>query len=326
MDKEDYIKFSEADMGSTLTRPVLVSSINENVARNGKPFVKLTLKDGFSEQVATMFDTTAEDLEQSGISKNTVADVELSVGEYQGSKSFKVNSIRPNDNPLLSINDFTKVPPFDMDFMYDKICELIKDAADKNLRKYTPLSELALHILSDYKKRYMTSSASVTMHHNLRGGLLYHSYRMVRTANAICSIYSLDRELMLCGAALHDIGKIWEYDTSATGDAEFTASGVLFGHLYLGASLIKKYTEGKNYNREKVQLLIHMILSHHGTQEWGAVACPSIPEAFALHYIDNLDAKMYVCEEFYEQLDPGAISEKRPFGLDNRIYRPRYDV
>ena len=127
-------------------------------------------------------------------------------------------------------------------------------------------------------------------------------------------------------ALLHDIGKIWEYDTSATGDAEFTASGVLFGHLYLGASLIKKYTEGKNYNREKVQLLIHMILSHHGTQEWGAVACPSIPEAFALHYIDNLDAKMYVCEEFYEQLDPGAISEKRPFGLDNRIYRPRYDV
>ena len=78
-------------------------------------------------------------------------------------------------------------------------------------------------------------------------------------------------------------------------------------------------------NKEKVQLLIHMILSHHGTQEWGAVSCPAIPEAFALHYIDNLDAKMYMCEEHYEELEPGEITEKKPFGLDNRIYKPNFD-
>ena len=124
-----------------------------------------------------------------------------------------------------------------------------------------------------------------------------------------------------CGTSLHDIGKLWEYKTSVSGDAKYTPSGVLFGHLYLGASLIKKYTDGKNYNMEKVQLLIHMILSHHGTQEWGAVSCPSIPESFALHHIDNLDAKIYMCEDYYESMSPGEVTEKKPFGLDNRIYK-----
>ena len=138
----------------------------------------------------------------------------------------------------------------------------------------------------------MTSSAAISMHHDLRGGLLYHSYRMVKAADALCGVYTdLDRELLLCGTALHDIGKVWEYKTSISGDAAFTASGVLFGHLYMGAALIKGFTADGNYNKEKVQLLIHMILSHHGTQEWGAVSCPAIPEAFALHYIDDLQER-----------------------------------
>ena len=71
-------------------------------------------------------------------------------------------------------------------------------------------------------------------------------------------------------------------------------------------------------------MLIHMILSHHGTQEWSAVACPAIPEAMALHYIDNLDAKMYMFEEQYESMDAGELSDKKPFGLDNRVYKAKY--
>ena len=162
------------------------------------------------------------------------------------------------------------------------------------------------------------------MHHNMLGGLLYHSYRMVKSADALCGVYDiLDRELMICGAALHDIGKLWEYNTSVTGEAEFTPSGILFGHIYLGASLIKRYTEGGNYDMEKVQRLVHMILSHHGTREFGAVVCPATAEAFALHYIDNIDAKLYMCEDFYAQLEEGTITDKKPFGLDNRIYRPK---
>lgn len=324
MDLNSYTKFTEAGIGETIQRPLLITSISEATAKNGNIFVKISMKDGATEQTATMFDTSLSRLENSGIHKNTIADVTFVVGEYQGNKSFRINSIQPCSDTDITLNDFIVLPPVDLDRMYSEICDLIKDSANNYAGKYTPLSDLALHILDDHKTKYMTSSAAVSMHHNLKGGLLYHSYRMVKAADALCGVYSiLDRELLICGTALHDIGKIWEYKTDLSGNAELTASGVLFGHIYTGASLIKKYTDGKNYNMEKVQLLIHMILSHHGTQEWGAVTCPSIPEAFALHYIDNIDAKIYMCEHIYEELNPGEVTEKKPFGLDNRIYKAR---
>lgn len=323
MDKEKYIKFTDAEIGSTLSRPVLVSSVTENTAKNGKTFAKISMKDGFTEITATMFDISVSILEARGIMKDTVADAVLGVNEYQGAKNFLVNEISITKDPSLSVNDFIKVPPVDMNLMYNEIIEKLRAAADDYSGKYTPLAELAIKILEENKTSYMHSSAAVSMHHNIKGGLLYHSYRMVKSAEALCEVYSnLDRELMVCGAALHDIGKIWEYKTDASGDAEFTSSGVLFGHLYMGASLIKKNTEGQNYKGEKVKMLTHMILAHHGLQEYGAVSSPAIAEAFALYMIDNLDAKMYVYEEHKEIVPPGGLSEKRPFGMENRIYIP----
>ena len=104
MDKEQYMKFSDAQIGSTINRPVLVSVIAENTARNGNTFVKVSLKDGFSEVTAMMFDASEESLASLGIRQNTIADAELSVSEYQGSKSFKIVQIRPTaDSTLLVI-------------------------------------------------------------------------------------------------------------------------------------------------------------------------------------------------------------------------------
>lgn len=323
MDKDKYTRFSDAEIGSTLSRSVLISGINENTAKNGKTFVKVFMKDGFTEQSATMFDISEAVLESRGIVKDAVVDVILNVNEYQGARNFLVNDISLTKDPSLSVNDFIKVPPVDIELMYNEILTAVRNSADSFSGKYTPLAELAAGIIEENKASYTTSSAAITMHHNLKGGLIYHSYRMVKAAEAICSVYNnLDKELMVCGAALHDIGKIWEYKTDVSGGAEFTSSGVLFGHLYMGASLIKKKTEGKNYNSEKVKMLTHMILSHHGLQEYGAVTPPAIAEAFALFCIDNLDAKMYVFDEHRDQLEPGKLSEKKPFGMDNRIYIP----
>ena len=318
----NYPKLTDAEIGSNLSRPLLLSAIEENTDRNGKAFVKVTLKDGFSDVTALMFATSIADLEARLIVPNTVVDADLAVSEYQGNKSYKVSNLAPTSDKSLSVADFVKLPPVDLDTMYSEIISMLTAVSGADA---APVSDLAIRILKKYKDAYMTSSAAVSMHHNLRGGLLYHSYRMVKAADAICNVYTaLDREHLMCGAAIHDIAKIWEYDTSESGDATFTSRGVLFGHLYMGASLIKSFTAGHDYNKEKVQMLIHMILSHHGTQEWGAVACPAIPEAMALHYIDNLDAKMYMFEEQYESLMEGEISDNKVFGLDNRVYKSKY--
>ena len=71
-------------------------------------------------------------------------------------------------------------------------------------------------------------------------------------------------------------------------------------------------------------MLIHLILSHHGQREWGAVTLPAIPEAVMLHSIDDIDAKMYMCESSYEHMDGGKMTEKRVFGLDTNLYKPQY--
>ena len=324
MNKNSYLKFTEISVGGTIVRPVLVTAIKEALDKNSNTYVKISMRDGLTDITAMMFKTTKDMLENTGITEGCIADVKVSVSEYNGSKSYRVDSISRTEDTSLTTSDFMKSPPIPVEDMYNEICELIRSCANDYNGKYIPISELALNILEDKKDKYLTSSAAVSMHHNMKGGLIYHSYRMVKAADALCGVYTnLDRELMICGAALHDIGKIWEYKTSPVGEAEFTASGVLFGHIYLGASVIKQYTDGKNYNFEKVHLLIHMILSHHGTREFGAVVCPATAEAFALHFIDNIDAKLYVCEENNELLEPGTVTEKKPFGLDNRIYKPK---
>lgn len=325
MNKNSYAKFSDAQIGEIIKRPVLISVITEARDKNNNPFVRMTLKDGFSEITPNMFKTNVSALSGSGIVEGCVADAVISVSEYNGAKSYRIERIAPTADAALSPADFMKLPPIDVEVMFNEIISIIRSSSDNSDIRYTPIADLAVDILNDKKKRYITSSAAVSMHHNMRGGLIYHSYRMVKAADSICSVYpTLNRELLVCGAALHDIGKIWEYNTSESGEAAFTSSGVLFGHLYLGASLIKKYTDGKSYDPEKVKLLIHMILSHHGTREFGAVVCPATSEAFVLCYIDNIDAKIYSCEDHYETIDPGAITDRKPFGFENRIYRPSF--
>lgn len=322
---KDYKKISEAQIGDNFSRPVLISSIAEDVTSKGNPFVRFEIRDGFSKQKANMFDMTVEQLASMGFVKGSIAEVTLYVDKYKDGKSYKINDIAPVSDPSLTADDFIKVPPIDCNQMYDEICALLESAADDCGGSIDPLSYLALTILKDHKKNYIFSSAAVKMHHNMKGGLIYHSYRMTKAADAVCSVYpSLDRELLLCGAALHDIGKIWEFNTSPFGDAESTPSGILMGHAYIGASLIKGYTEGKNYSKEKIKLLVHLILSHHGVREWGAAALPAIPEAFALHVIDNLDAKLNMFEEGYASIEAGKLSDQKIYGLDTRIYKPSY--
>ncbi len=319
-----YPGFAEVPIGGFISRPALCLVIAENTAKTGKPFVKITLRDGVNEITAMMFDKTASALNEQGVVNDSVVDVKLSVGEYQGAKNYKVTDIRPCSDTGLSVSDFVKLPPVDLGLMYNEICDMVSGCMPQQ-GVHTSVSGITLKILSDKKEAYMTSSAAIGMHHNLRGGLLYHSYRMVKAAAALCEVYTiLDRELMICGAALHDIGKLWEYSTTVSGEASFTRDGVLYGHLYMGAEYIRSVARDKNCDPERIRLLVHMILSHHGTQEWGAVSCPATPEAFALHYIDNLDAKLYVCEEAYSTLPDGGLTEKKPFGLDNRIYKPVY--
>ena len=335
-------KFEDTDIGNTYDMTLLVIRIEERTTKKGDPYCRLTLSDGKSQQDANLFNnTTRESLILQGIDEETAVDVRLKCTEYLNQKNYTVDSISSASLSDADKATLIKMPPVSRKKMLMEMMGIVLDSSGRNYDKetfYIPeddysLTALTVKLIESNSKAFCSSSAAKTMHHNLMGGLLYHTYRMVKTADSICNVYSgLNRELLICGTCLHDIGKITELSTSALGSASYTPDGRLFGHALIGIEMIDKAVAeadakaGKEtYNREDIRLLKHLIASHHGTLEWGAIALPAIPEAMVLHNIDMIDSRMYMYEEGNAGTKPGSISDYiNGISGDGRatIYRP----
>ena len=317
------IKFNTMDFG-TYDTSVVVSGINQTNTANNKPMLKITISDGDETITALKFDTTKADLAQGGIEEGTTASVSLEITDYKGNKSYRIVSITPVKLPDDELKQLITLPPEDPDKMVKDILMMIKqssgrdyDMSDTSVPEddFT-ITALTVRLLTQYLKAFTKSSAAKAMHHNIYGGLAYHTHRMIKTAYAVCGVYTLlNRELLVCGTALHDIGKIVEMKTSDTGIAAYTDMGNLFGHPLLGIELIdheywrQKEINGKSYNSEEVAMLKHMLASHHGQPEWGAIRAPSTPEAMVLHELDMIDSRMYMYEEIFKDMKPGSSSD-----------------
>ena len=333
MPQNDYKNFSRTKVGDSFKRPVFIKAIEEKPTKTGDLYLTFTLLDGESEISANYFGKNAAQAAQDGLKAGAIADADIKVADYKGKKSFTVTDMTPYQGSEFKESDFIITAPIDADVMFDEIIQTLRSAGDDMGGTVTPVSELAVMILESFKKDFTTSSAAKSMHHNFKSGLIYHTYRMVKAAEVMCGVYhELDKELLISSAAIHDIGKIWEYKTDPLGSAELTSNGVLFGHLYLGANLVSQYKDkypaahpdAPAFDPEKVKLLTHIILAHHGIREWGAVATPAIPEACVLFHIDSIDAKINSYEKEYAKLRPGDVTQNTPFGFDGKIYKPVY--
>ncbi len=151
--------------------------------------------------------------------------------------------------------------------------------------------------------------AAYKMHHAYVGGLAVHSYFVAQNAIDIANKYnnkrtlSIDWDLLIAGALLHDIGKLKEYDA----DGRISGAGNLESHMSIGISMIENVCvkNGIDTDGIDIKLLKHIIASHHGAQKHGAILAPVIPEAYIIHYADNLDAKMEGLIEAWEEIAPG---------------------
>ncbi len=150
----------------------------------------------------------------------------------------------------------------------------------------------------ELKQAFIKAPAAKRVHHNYPGGLLEHTLQVAYICDMATKLYpSLNRDLLVAGAILHDLGKIEEYELAAV--PEYTTSGRLVGHIVLGHEMIDKAirdirVQGNDFPNYLEMMLKHMILSHHGNLEYGSPVKPLFPEAFLLHMADNLDAKLFV--------------------------------
>lgn len=223
------------------------------------------------------------------------------------------------------IQDFIISAPEKPEKMYQLLVSYLKNCREDEWG----IVDLTQEILEENKDKLLMWGAAKAIHHNFYGGLLYHTLSMVQEAYVTQKANKrLNNELLICGTILHDIGKLRELTTDEIGVSDYTIEGRLIGHIVLADEMILEKVflakqEGHPYPSEKVSMLRHMILSHHGTTEWGSPVAPAILEAEVLHQIDYMDSRLIQYTDAYNKLEAGEMSE-RIYGLGSSVVRPGF--
>ena len=303
------MKLKELEVGNRTNVNVLVIDLEERMTKTNRPYVVFQVTDGETVIDVRKWDSTMTEYAHL---KNTVVDMSIRTSVYNDNRSYDTDILLPT---ALPVTDFIRKVPEDVQMMMSSITERVSQITEPELR------DMMAAILTDFRSKIMYWAAAKTMHHNLYGGLLYHMYRMGKNADMQCDLYPmLNRDLLICGVYLHDIGKLMELDTSIMGSAEYTLTGNLLGHLYLGMNLLEDYALRFKLPEELKLQLLHMIASHHGKQEYGAIVVPKTLEAEMLHFLDMIDSKMYAIEDALTNMgeDQNSILVK---SINTTIYR-----
>lgn len=243
--------------------------------------------------------------------------------EFSGQIQIKISKIEAVDESEIDITDYVPSAPIAADIMMIYIEQTIDTFENRDLKT------LVSSIVERYRNELLIFPAATVCHDAVRSGLLHHTYNMMQSAKQICSVYkdSINQELLLAGVILHDVAKIFEIDACELGIAsDYSVKGKLFGHLYMGAEMIAQIGKETGVDDEIIMLIEHMILSHHGKTEYGAVKPPMIIEAQVLSLLDDLDAKIYEFDEALKDTEPGTMS-KKVFSLGNiQVYKPTFNA
>lgn len=315
------LMLEDCKIGTKLRGYVLLEAVEEKPSKNG-PYCELTISDGKSSAKGKVWKMTAENL---GARRGDIVELEIETKDYMGRAD---HTLRPKNLPgpdcPFKISDFVRSAPLEPQYMYEEILAMLRRSVGGATEN--TLAELTEKIYTAHHEQLLKWGAAETVHHDMLGGLLYHTYRMMKQAEAMAAIYdSIDPELLSAAVALHDIGKLDEMHTDEFGLSTYNVDGRLFGHAVLGIEEVDRTAATGSYDEEKVRCLKHCIAAHHGNPEWGALSFPKILEASVLHYIDHLDGDLHQYEKAYAVTEPGEMSEKKVFGLNNvKVYRPLY--
>lgn len=301
--------------GNSYTLPCLICSIEERLTKKDKPYLLLELSDETaSHKVCRFWDMCKDEFT---LKVGDLGYFEIKTNLYDGEISFTVTNYRQllgNEN--IDKELFIKSAPLTGEEMYDFLIKTVNNFSDVQFKKLT------LTILEDNKEKLLYWSAAKSIHHNMRGGLLYHVRKMVDSAIALHEIYPqfFNYDLLVTGIILHDIGKLVELNTDEFGNAVYTIAGNLIGHVNLGYRLVSDYCERLNIDSDHELEIAHIILSHHGSLEHGSAKIPSTPEAIIVSKLDSIDASSNQCREIISDLEPGTFSNN-VLGLNTKIYR-----
>ncbi len=282
----------------------IVKEVSERESKNGSKYVVLTISDGKNDIQVKMWNKTGEEISKY---QGTLACLHVEGSMYNGQLSFVATTIRETTmNDGVKFEDFIPSAPIPSEDMYNYIVNMF------NSMKNDSLKRIGLKLYEDNKDKLLIWPAAQKMHHNIKGGLLYHTYRMVKSAEISVKAYkNVNAELVVAGVALHDIGKLWEMVPTDGGYGEYTKDGVLFGHIYLGTSVVERCGYELGVDESILKHLMHIIASHHGKKEFGAIEVPKTQEAYIVSELDMLDSQLYMYEKDELDMKPGEFNHDR---------------
>jgi len=311
--KENFVK--DLYEGQRFRDFFYVDEKSLKMTRAGKYFLDLKLRDKTGAVSAKVWD----DAEKASnlFSKGDFIKIQASVESYQGSAQLRIQKIRKAGEAEYELSDFLRQTEKNIDEMFDSLISYVDSIENPWIKK---LLELFFED-KDFARTFCKSPAAKTVHHSYLGGLLEHTLSMVRICDFLCGHYGdLNRDFLMAGAILHDIGKIKELEIK--GGFSYSTEGELIGHPILGVLIAReKIEEIPGFPTKIAMLLEHMIISHHGQLEYGAAKLPVFREAILLTFIDEIDAKLNLVNSFTEDEaipKPDEIWSDKCWYLDNR--------
>lgn len=313
MNKEIYVKDIRA--GDRVQDLFLVTEKNMAISQKGNPYLNLKLRDKTGEVDGRVWDRAAEmnDIFRTG----DIIHIQSQAVSFRNVVQLSISKISLADDPAITPADYLPSSASDINDMFEALKKIVETVQNPHLKTLLNL------IFSDEQTAdaFRKAPAAKGFHHAYIGGLLEHTLSVARLLDLATQHYNnVNRDLVMAGGILHDIGKI--HELSFNGTMDYTDEGRLVGHIVLGVEFVDaKIAEIENFPKQLALELRHILLSHHGVLEFGSPKRPKTVEALIVNYMDDLDAKVNAFEEFMS--GPSNDSNWTPYHrlLERYIYK-----
>lgn len=309
---------AEVNPGEPIVGVYLLASKEVGTTKNGSSFGKLALSDPSARLEARLWDRAEELL--ADLAAGQAVEVTGRIDSFRGQKQIIVESLAPAQaDPA----DFLPQSPIPAEELWQRFGAALRKVRNQHLKQILD----AFFSDQDFRNRFGKAPAAKAAHHAYVGGLLEHTSSLATMAVAAAAHYThLDRDLLITGALLHDVGKVDELTLGPPLD--YTDQGRLLGHLVIGIGMLdQRLGKLKKFPPALADQLRHLIASHHGQELFGSPTKPKTAEAVVLHLLDDLDAKTAMVAESLAQR-PDDLNGWTNFNrlLERHLYAPGDDL
>lgn len=288
--KNIYIR--DIQSGEKIGDYFLVAEKNLAFSQKGVPYLSVRLKDRTGELDGKIWDNAKA--WDKVFKKGDIVHVESRVVTYKNGLQLSITDVKTAEEEEIDLNDYIPTSRRDAQEMAEELMKFGESMQNSDLKALLSSFFQDETIMSGLKK----APAAKGFHHVYLGGLLEHTLSVTRLLSLMCEHYpGVDRDLLLTGGILHDIGKIDEF--SYGGIVDYTDEGRLIGHIVMGVEMLdRKIASLSEFPAQLAMKLRHIVLSHHGDLEFGSPKRPKTVEALLVHQVDDLDAKVNAFQEF----------------------------